>query len=70
MFDFLKAGIEINSLFSFKNIIPKAENILKNAMNVDKAKIFIVKKIENEEILATQDKTTEEIKNILRKIQF
>lgn len=28
------------------------------------------KKIENEEILATQDKTTEEIKNILRKIQF
>lgn len=32
--------------------------------------INLKKKIENEEILATQDKTTEEIKNILRKIQF
>lgn len=37
----------MNSLFSFENILPQAEIILKNALNVDKAKLFLLKKLEN-----------------------
>ena len=45
----LKNGILLNSIFSYEKLIPNAEKVLKNTMNVEKSRIFLLNK--NEELL-------------------
>lgn len=40
----LKTGILLNSIFSYNELIPNAEKVLKNTMNVDQSKILLLNK--------------------------
>ena len=42
----LKNGIRLNSIFSFDQLIPHAERVLRNTMNVDQARIYLLNKEE------------------------
>lgn len=42
----LKTGISLNSFFSYEKLIPNAEKVLKNIMNVDQSIIYLINKEE------------------------
>lgn len=53
----LKQGISLNSYFTFNQMVPEAEEILKSTMNVEKAMIYIVNLEEN--LITHYEKTNE-----------
>lgn len=53
----LKTGISLNSFFSYEKLIPNAEKVLKNIMNVDQSIIYLINKEEKSLVHFSENQT-------------